>query len=111
MDWQLLCAFCPQVAGSFRELDKVHCNAINDVALDDYIQVSFTVAGSTASIGPSAIANFQTSVSESCCGAKAVGAAHGAGSWRGGSTTKRPGTLRRSNPAFNAPGLRASAWR
>ena len=24
MDWQLLCAFCPQVVGSFRELDKVH---------------------------------------------------------------------------------------
>jgi len=51
MDWQLLCAYCPQVAGSFRELDKVHprfqcefCNAINDVALDDYIQVTFTVA-------------------------------------------------------------------
>jgi class 3 adenylate cyclase len=51
MDWQLLCAFCPQIAGSFRELDKVHprfqcefCNAINDVALDDYIQVTFTVS-------------------------------------------------------------------
>ena len=51
MDWQLLCAYCPQIAGSFRELDKVHprfqcefCNAINDVALDDYIQVTFTVS-------------------------------------------------------------------
>jgi class 3 adenylate cyclase len=51
MDWQLLCAYCPQVVGSFRELDKVHshyqcqfCNAINDVALDDYIQVSFTLS-------------------------------------------------------------------
>jgi class 3 adenylate cyclase len=51
MDWQLLCAFCPQVVGSFRELDKVHshyqcqfCNAINDVALDDYIQVTFTLS-------------------------------------------------------------------
>ena len=52
MDWQLLCAYCPQVASSFRELEKVHphfqcefCNAINDVALDDYIQVTFTVSG------------------------------------------------------------------
>jgi len=51
MDWQLLCAYCPQVAGSFRELDRVHprfqcefCNAINDVALDDYIQVTFTLS-------------------------------------------------------------------
>lgn len=51
MDWLLLCACCPQVAGSFRELDQVHprfqcefCNAINDVALDDYIQVTFTVS-------------------------------------------------------------------
>jgi class 3 adenylate cyclase len=51
MDWQLLCAFCPQVVSSLRELDKVHshfqcpfCNAINDVALDDYIQVTFTLS-------------------------------------------------------------------
>ena len=51
MDWQLLCSYCPQVVGSFRELDKVHshyqcqfCNGINDVALDDYIQVSFTLS-------------------------------------------------------------------
>src|SRR5688572_24274781 len=51
MDWLLICAYCPQVAGSFRELDQVHprfqcefCNALNDVALDDYVQVTFTVA-------------------------------------------------------------------
>ncbi|MEP7358216.1 MAG: DUF5939 domain-containing protein, partial [Anaerolineales bacterium] len=51
MDWQILCAFCPQVVGSFRELDKVHahyqcqfCNGINNVALDDYIQVTFTLS-------------------------------------------------------------------
>ena len=57
MDWQLLCAYCPQVAGSFRELDKVHprfqcefCNAINDVALDDYIQVTFTLSGKVRDI-------------------------------------------------------------
>jgi hypothetical protein len=52
MEWILLCAYCPQVAGSFRELDQVHprfqcefCNAVNDVALDDYIQVNFTLSG------------------------------------------------------------------
>ena len=57
MDWLLLCAYCPQVAGSFRELDQVHprfqcefCNALNDVALDDYIQVAFTVAGGVRDI-------------------------------------------------------------
>ena len=51
MDWHMLCAFCPSVVGSFRELDKVHahfqcpfCNAINDIALDDYIQVTFTLS-------------------------------------------------------------------
>lgn len=51
MDWQLLCAFCPQVIGSFRDLDKVHshfqcrfCNAVNEVSLDDYIQVTFTLS-------------------------------------------------------------------
>lgn len=57
MDWLLVCAYCPQVAGSFRELDQVHprfqcafCNALNDVALDDYIQVAFTVASSVRDI-------------------------------------------------------------
>ncbi len=57
MDWQLLCAYCPQVAGSFRELENVHprfqcefCNANNDVALDDYIQVTFTIAASVRDI-------------------------------------------------------------
>ncbi|MBX3062484.1 MAG: adenylate/guanylate cyclase domain-containing protein [Anaerolineae bacterium] len=51
MDWNMLCAFCPQVVGSFRELEKVHshficpfCNAVNDIALDDYIQVTFTLS-------------------------------------------------------------------
>lgn len=51
MQWMLICAYCPQIAGSFRELDQVHprfqcefCNAVNDVALDDYIQVSFTIS-------------------------------------------------------------------
>jgi len=57
MDWLLICAYCPQVAGSFRELDQVHprfqcafCNALNEVALDDYIQVTFTVASGVRDI-------------------------------------------------------------
>jgi len=57
MQWLLICAYCPQVAGSFRELDQVHprfqcefCNALNDVALDDYIQVAFTVSSAVRDI-------------------------------------------------------------
>jgi hypothetical protein len=57
LDWLLICAYCPQVASSFRELDQVHprfqcafCNAINDVALDDYIQVTFTVSSGVRDI-------------------------------------------------------------
>ena len=57
MQWLLICAYCPQVAGSFRELDQVHprfqcefCNALNDVALDDYIQVTFTVSSAIRDI-------------------------------------------------------------
>jgi class 3 adenylate cyclase len=57
MDWLIICAYCPQVAGSFRELDKVHprfqcafCDAVNDVALDDYIQVAFTVSSGVRDI-------------------------------------------------------------
>ena len=57
IQWLLICAYCPQVAGSFRELDQVHprfqcefCNAINDVALDDYIQVAFTVSSAIRDI-------------------------------------------------------------
>jgi class 3 adenylate cyclase len=57
MQWLLICAYCPQVAGSFRELDQVHprfqcefCNALNDVALDDYIQVTFTISNAVRDI-------------------------------------------------------------
>ncbi|MBR1272928.1 adenylate/guanylate cyclase domain-containing protein [Bradyrhizobium sp. AUGA SZCCT0222] len=57
MQWLLTCAYCPQVAGSFRELDQVHprfqcefCNALNDVTLDDYIQVTFTVSNTVRDI-------------------------------------------------------------
>jgi len=57
LQWLLICAYCPQVAGIFRELDQVHprfqcefCNAVNDVALDDYIQVAFTVSSAIRDI-------------------------------------------------------------
>ncbi|UPJ44176.1 adenylate/guanylate cyclase domain-containing protein [Bradyrhizobium sp. 40] len=57
MQWLLICAYCPQVAGTFRELDQVHprfqcefCNALNEAALDDYIQVTFTVSSSVRDI-------------------------------------------------------------
>ncbi|MET4296861.1 class 3 adenylate cyclase [Bradyrhizobium sp. LB8.2] len=57
MEWLLICAYCPQVAGTFRELDQVHprfqcefCNALNEAALDDYIQVTFTVSSSVRDI-------------------------------------------------------------
>ena len=57
MQWLLICAYCPQVAGSFRELDQVHprfqcefCNALNDATLDDYIQVTFTVSSAIRDI-------------------------------------------------------------
>ena len=57
MQWLLICAYCPQVAGSFRELDQVHprfqcefCNALNDAALDDYIQVTFTISSAVRDI-------------------------------------------------------------
>ncbi|WP_275170293.1 adenylate/guanylate cyclase domain-containing protein [Bradyrhizobium sp. CSS354] len=57
MQWLLICAYCPQVAGTFRELDQVHprfqcefCNALNEAALDDYIQVAFTVSSSVRDI-------------------------------------------------------------
>ncbi|MBR1144725.1 adenylate/guanylate cyclase domain-containing protein [Bradyrhizobium sp. AUGA SZCCT0431] len=57
MQWLLTCAYCPQVAGSFRELDQVHprfqcefCNALNNVTLDDYIQVTFTVSNAVRDI-------------------------------------------------------------
>lgn len=50
MEWHLVCAFCAHVVKSFRELNNVHshficsfCGAENDVALDDYIHVSFTI--------------------------------------------------------------------
>jgi class 3 adenylate cyclase len=51
MDWILVCAFCPQVVDSLRELSKLHshvrcpfCKAENEVVLDDYVQVAFTIS-------------------------------------------------------------------
>ncbi len=51
MDWILVCAFCPQVVDSLRELSKLHsharcpfCLADNEVVLDDYVQVAFTIS-------------------------------------------------------------------
>lgn len=51
MEWHLVCAICAHVVKSFRELTRLHshficdfCGAENDVALDDYIHVSFTLS-------------------------------------------------------------------
>jgi class 3 adenylate cyclase len=51
IEWHLVCAFCGHMFDSLRELSKVHahfvcnfCYAENDVALDDYIQVTFTIS-------------------------------------------------------------------
>ncbi len=51
MEWHLVCAFCAHVVESFRELTSLHshfvcdvCYAENEVALDDYIQVTFTIS-------------------------------------------------------------------
>ena len=51
MDWILVCAFCPQVVDSLRELSKLHsharcpfCMGDNEVVLDDYVQVAFTIS-------------------------------------------------------------------
>ena len=51
MEWHLVCAFCGYVVESLSELSKLHshfvcdfCRAENDVAMDDYIQVTFTIS-------------------------------------------------------------------
>ena len=51
MEWHLTCAYCAYVVESFRDLTDLYthfgckvCSSVNDVALDDYIQVSFTVS-------------------------------------------------------------------
>jgi class 3 adenylate cyclase len=51
LQWHLVCAFCGHVVDSLGDLSGVHahykctfCEAENDAALDDYIQVTFTVS-------------------------------------------------------------------
>lgn len=57
MEWHLVCATCGNVVESFRNMHKLHstyiCNQCafeNTTALDDYIQVSFTVSPSIRDI-------------------------------------------------------------
>lgn len=51
MEWHLVCAFCANVVQSLSALSNLHshfrctfCGAENDVAMDDYIQVAFTIS-------------------------------------------------------------------
>lgn len=51
LEWHLVCAFCACVVASLSDLANVHshykcefCAAENDAALDDYIQVAFTIS-------------------------------------------------------------------
>lgn len=57
MEWHLVCATCGNVVESFRQMHKLHstyiCNQCafeNTAALDDYIQVSFTISRSIRDI-------------------------------------------------------------
>ena len=51
MEWHLTCVYCGTMVESFRDLADIYthfgcrvCSSLNDVALDDYIQVSFTIS-------------------------------------------------------------------
>ncbi len=51
MEWHMTCAFCAHVVESFSDLADLYthfgckaCSSVNDIALDDYIQVSFTIS-------------------------------------------------------------------
>lgn len=51
MEWHLLCVSCGHVVESFREITHLHthfvchnCQAVMDVSLDDFIEVSFTIS-------------------------------------------------------------------
>src|SRR5258708_17193761 len=51
IEWHLVCAFCGHIVASLRDLKNLHshfvcdvCSAVNDIALDDYIQVAFTIS-------------------------------------------------------------------
>jgi class 3 adenylate cyclase/predicted RNA-binding Zn-ribbon protein involved in translation (DUF1610 family) len=57
MEWHLVCATCGNVVDSFRQMHKLHstyvCNQCafeTTATLDDYIQVSFTIASSIREI-------------------------------------------------------------
>lgn len=57
LEWHLVCAFCAHVVESLSELSSIHshykcsfCQAENDVALDDYIQIAFTISPQVRSI-------------------------------------------------------------
>ena len=51
MDWQLLCPLCGAIANSFNSLHDIHpdyfcalCQRSAEASMDDYMQVSFTIA-------------------------------------------------------------------
>jgi len=51
IEWHLVCAFCGHIVASLRDLKNLHshfvcdvCSVVNDIALDDYIQVAFTIS-------------------------------------------------------------------
>jgi class 3 adenylate cyclase len=51
MEWHLICKMCGQVVDNFRSMSRLHshytctfCSFENDVFLDDYIQVAFTLS-------------------------------------------------------------------
>lgn len=51
LDWNLICAFCAVTMSNFKSLSRVHshvdcqfCTAKNDLTLDEYIQITFTVS-------------------------------------------------------------------
>ena len=57
MEWHLVCATCGNVVDSFRNMHKLHstyiCNQCafeNTAAMDDYIQVAFTISSSIRDI-------------------------------------------------------------
>src|SRR5688500_7660397 len=57
LEWNLICACCGQIFSSFRTLGKLHshfycsvCSLENNVQLDDYIHVSFTITPSVREI-------------------------------------------------------------
>lgn len=57
MEWHLVCATCGNVVESFRQMHKLHstyicnqCSFETTAALDDYIQVSFTISSAIREI-------------------------------------------------------------